>query len=112
MLPHQPWQRTNIQGIDLDEIAWLNRSVFFGFSHPIRTSPQPPPPALPAQRSNSDQMRTLQIGLRYFVSGEGGTQWGVYMAAAVLVCLPVIAIYFLVQKSFVESMATTGLKDI
>jgi multiple sugar transport system permease protein len=62
--------------------------------------------------TNSDQMRTLQIGLRYFVSGEGGTQWGVYMAAAVLVCLPVIAIYFLVQKSFVESMATTGLKDI
>jgi multiple sugar transport system permease protein len=62
--------------------------------------------------TNSDQMRTLQIGLRYFVSGEGGTQWGVYMAAAVLVSLPVIAVYFLVQKTFVESMASTGLKDI
>ncbi len=62
--------------------------------------------------TNSDQMRTLQIGLRYFVGGEGGAQWGVYMAAAVLVCLPVIAVYFLVQKTFVESMATTGLKDI
>jgi multiple sugar transport system permease protein len=61
--------------------------------------------------TNSDQMRTLQIGLRYFV-GDGGTEWGVYMAAAVLVCLPVILIYFLVQKTFVESMATTGLKDI
>jgi len=62
--------------------------------------------------TNSDSMRTLQIGLRYFVSGEGGTQWGVYMAAAVLVSLPVIAVYFLVQKTFIESMATTGLKDI
>ncbi len=62
--------------------------------------------------TNSDKMRTLQIGLRYFVSGEGATQWGVYMAAAVLICLPVIAIYFLVQKTFVESMASTGLKDI
>ncbi len=63
--------------------------------------------------TNRDMMRTLQIGLRYFVSGEGGnTKWGVYMAAAVLVSVPVIIIYFLVQKTFVESMASTGLKDI
>ncbi len=62
--------------------------------------------------TNRDEMRTLQIGLRYFVSGEGGTQWGLYMAAAVLISVPVILIYFLVQKTFVESMASTGLKDI
>lgn len=62
--------------------------------------------------TNRDEMRTLQVGLRYFVGGEGGTQWGVYMAAALLVTVPVIIIYFLVQKSFVESMASTGLKDI
>ncbi|MBI4731646.1 MAG: carbohydrate ABC transporter permease [Chloroflexi bacterium] len=62
--------------------------------------------------TNRDDMRTLQIGLRYFVSGEGGTQWGLYMAAAVLISVPVILIYFLVQKTFVESMASTGLKDI
>ncbi len=62
--------------------------------------------------TNQDSMRTLQIGLRYFVSGEGSTQWGVYMAAALVVCLPVVIIYFLVQKTFVESMASTGLKDI
>jgi len=62
--------------------------------------------------TNRDEMRTLQVGLRYFVGGEGGTQWGVYMAAALLVTVPVILIYFLVQKSFVESMASTGLKDI
>lgn len=62
--------------------------------------------------TNQDKMRTLQIGLRYFVGGEGGTKWGVYMAAALLVSFPVIIIYFLVQKTFVESMANTGLKDI
>jgi multiple sugar transport system permease protein len=62
--------------------------------------------------TNQDSMRTLQIGLRYFVSGEGSTQWGIYMAAALVVTLPVIVIYFLVQKTFVESMASTGLKDI
>ncbi|HQN04982.1 MAG TPA: carbohydrate ABC transporter permease [Anaerolineaceae bacterium] len=62
--------------------------------------------------TNQDSMRTLQIGLRYFVSGEGSTQWGIYMAAALVVTLPVIVVYFLVQKTFVESMASTGLKDI
>lgn len=62
--------------------------------------------------TNRDQMRTLQIGLRYFVGAEGGTQWGVYMAAAVLISIPVIVFFFFVQKTFVESMASTGLKDI
>jgi multiple sugar transport system permease protein len=62
--------------------------------------------------TNQDTMRTLQIGLRYFVNGEGATQWNVYMAAAVIVSIPVIVLYFLVQKTFVESMASTGLKDI
>jgi multiple sugar transport system permease protein len=62
--------------------------------------------------TNRDSMRTLQIGLRYFVSSEGGTKWGIYMAAAVVISLPVILVYFLVQKTFVESMATTGLKDV
>ncbi len=62
--------------------------------------------------TNQDTMRTLQIGLRYFVNGEGATQWNVYMAAAVIVSIPVILLYFLVQKTFVESMASTGLKDI
>lgn len=60
--------------------------------------------------TTSKELRTLQIGLRYFVSQEGGTQWGLFMAAAVLVSLPVIVIYFTVQKQFVEGIATTGLK--
>lgn len=62
--------------------------------------------------TNKENMRTLQIGLRYFVSSEGGTQWGIYMAATVLVSVPVILFYFFVQKTFVESMASTGLKDV
>lgn len=62
--------------------------------------------------TNRDEMRTIQIGLRYFVGQEGATEWGVFMAAAVLVCVPVIVMYFLIQKTFVESMASTGLKDV
>lgn len=62
--------------------------------------------------TNKDHMRTLQIGLRYFIGSEGGTEWGVYMAAAVLVTIPIVIIYFFVQKTFVESMASSGLKDV
>lgn len=60
--------------------------------------------------TTSREMRTLQIGLRYFVSQEGGTQWGLFMAATVFVSLPVVIFYFVVQKSFVEGIAATGLK--
>ncbi len=60
--------------------------------------------------TTSEHMRTLQIGLRYFVSQEGGTLWGIFMAATVFVSLPVVVFYLIVQKSFVEGIATTGLK--
>jgi multiple sugar transport system permease protein len=59
--------------------------------------------------TTSEHMRTLQIGLRYFVSQEGGTQWGSFMAATVFVSFPIIAFYLFVQKSFVGGIATTGL---
>jgi multiple sugar transport system permease protein len=60
--------------------------------------------------TNRQEMRTLQIGLRYFVSQEGGTEWGVYMAATMMVITPLIVLYFTIQKSFIEGIATTGLK--
>jgi len=60
--------------------------------------------------TTSENMRTLQIGLRYFVSQEGGTQWGVFMAATVFVSFPIMIMYLVIQRSFVEGIATTGLK--
>jgi multiple sugar transport system permease protein len=60
--------------------------------------------------TTSQDMRTLQIGLRYFVGQEGGTQWGVFMAATVFVSVPIVILYLIIQKSFVEGIATTGIK--
>ena len=42
--------------------------------------------------TTSEHMRTLQIGLRYFVSQEGGTQWGSFMAATVFVSFPIVVL--------------------
>ena len=61
--------------------------------------------------TNSNDMRTVQIGLKYFVGQEGGSQWSLLMAAAVFITLPVILVYLLVQKQFVQGIAGTGIKQ-
>jgi multiple sugar transport system permease protein len=63
----------------------------------------------PLIMTNSQEMRTLQIGLRFLVSQEGG-RWGMFMAATVMVSLPIIVFYLLVQKQFVKGIALTGLR--
>jgi multiple sugar transport system permease protein len=64
----------------------------------------------PLIMTNSQEMRTLQIGLRFLVSQEGGSRWGMFMAATVMVSLPIIASYLLVQKQFVKGIAFTGFR--
>jgi multiple sugar transport system permease protein len=61
--------------------------------------------------TNSNNMRTVQIGLKYFVGQEGGNQWALLMAAAVFVTLPIVMVYFFVQKQFVQGIASTGIKQ-
>ena len=53
---------------------------------------------------------TLALGLANLQSQHGGTDWPTLMAASVLVILPVLALFFLAQKTFVEGIATTGMK--
>jgi multiple sugar transport system permease protein len=53
---------------------------------------------------------TLALGLQAFQAQNGGTSWNLLMAASMLVILPVILVFFLAQKTFIEGIATTGLK--
>jgi multiple sugar transport system permease protein len=53
---------------------------------------------------------TLALGLQNFQSQLGGTPWHILMAASVLTILPVIALFFLAQRTFIEGIATTGIK--
>ena len=64
----------------------------------------------PLIMTNSQEMRTLQIGLSFLVSQEGGSRWGMLMAATVMISLPIIIFYLLVQKQFVKGIALTGLR--
>ena len=53
---------------------------------------------------------TLVLGLQSFQSQHGGTAWHQLMAASTLVVLPVVVLFFLAQRSFIEGIATTGGK--
>ncbi len=67
----------------------------------------------PVLMSRSQNMRTLEVGLAYFnssVSTFTQTNWPIMMSAAVTVMLPVIVVYFLTQKYYVEGISMTGIK--
>ncbi len=53
---------------------------------------------------------TLALGLQFFQSKSGGTQWHYLMAASSLVVLPVIVLFFLAQRTFIEGISMSGLK--
>ncbi len=53
----------------------------------------------------------VQTGLRQFVGNtEVATQWNLLMAAATIVIIPIVILYFLVQKRFIEGISRTGIK--
>ena len=53
---------------------------------------------------------TLALGLQAFQSQHGGTEWNLLMAAAILVLAPIIILFFFIQKTFIQGIATTGMK--
>jgi multiple sugar transport system permease protein len=57
----------------------------------------------------TESKKTIQIGLRMFIS-QYSSEYGLIMAASVLSVIPVLIIFLLLQKYFVEGIATTGLK--
>ena len=58
----------------------------------------------------SQEQYTLALGLQAFQSQHGGTEWHYLMAASVLILSPVIVLFFIAQRTFIEGIATTGMK--
>ncbi len=57
------------------------------------------------------RMFTLSLGLQFYQSQAGGTQWNLLMAASFLVVAPVIVLFFFTQKQFIQGIASTGIKS-
>lgn len=57
----------------------------------------------------TEAKKTLQIGLRMFIS-QYSSEYGLIMAASVLSLIPVLVVFLSLQKYFVEGIAATGVK--
>lgn len=59
---------------------------------------------------NDQNKFTLSLGLQFFQSQSGGTEWHLLMAASTLMLLPILVLFFFTQKTFIQGIVTTGLK--
>ncbi|NUP04174.1 MAG: carbohydrate ABC transporter permease [Nonomuraea sp.] len=59
---------------------------------------------------SSPEKFTLPQALTQFVDAYGGPMWNVQLAAASMTALPVLVVFVVAQKQFVEGLAHTGLK--
>ena len=55
------------------------------------------------------ELKTIQIGLRMFIS-QYSAEYGLIMAASVVALIPVLVVFLALQRFFVEGIATSGLK--
>jgi multiple sugar transport system permease protein len=55
------------------------------------------------------ELKTVQIGLRMFIS-QYSSEYGLIMAASVVALVPVLIVFLALQKFFVQGVATAGLK--
>jgi multiple sugar transport system permease protein len=53
---------------------------------------------------------TPPLGLLFFRAAEAGDDYGALMAATLIITLPLVVVFLLAQKSFVEGITMTGLK--
>ena len=57
----------------------------------------------------TENKKTIQLGLKMFI-GQYSSEYGLIMAGSVVSLIPVIIVFLILQKYFVEGVASTGLK--
>ena len=59
--------------------------------------------------TNSPQMRPIQVGIASFIT-DAGTQVQLLLAAVTISVVPIVLVYLLLQRWFIEGIATVGLR--
>ena len=62
----------------------------------------------PLMTVQAEQYRPVMVGLQYFF--QLNIAWGEVMAYLTLITVPVLAFYLLLQRAFIASIASTGIK--
>lgn len=60
---------------------------------------------------NRDEQYTLSLGLQMYQSQHGGVPWNLVMMASCIVVVPVLVLYVLTRRLFVEGVASQGSKE-
>lgn len=59
---------------------------------------------------NNEKRYPISLGLTQFLDVHGPPQWGPLMAACVLTLVPILALFLLFQRFFIQGIAMTGLR--
>lgn len=59
---------------------------------------------------NQDSMRTIPLGLVFYIGEQRAPQYGQLLAVAVIATLPVLALFLALQRQFIEGAAMSGIK--
>ncbi len=60
--------------------------------------------------AQTEETYTLPVALALYSTGQNSTQYGLLLAGATIVVLPVLAVFMVFQRRFIQGIATTGLK--
>lgn len=64
----------------------------------------------PLLLTQTDEWRPVAVGLTKFVNSDAPNALHLQMAAAVMMILPILILYFFTQRQFTEGIAASGLK--
>ncbi len=59
--------------------------------------------------TSTKEMRTLPVGMNDFI-GQYGIRYGELMASSVLISIPVVAVFFLLQRQFIAGLTAGAVK--
>jgi multiple sugar transport system permease protein len=60
--------------------------------------------------AQTEDTYTLPVALALYSTGQNSTQYGLLLAGATVVVLPVLIVFMVFQRRFIEGIATTGIK--
>jgi multiple sugar transport system permease protein len=64
----------------------------------------------PLVAAQSETMYTLPVALSLYSTGQNATNYGLLLAGSVLVIAPIVLLFVLLQRFFIQSVATAGVK--
>ena len=64
----------------------------------------------PLVAATTEDKYTLPVALALYAIGQNETRYDLLLAGSVVIVLPVLLVFFLLQRHFVRGIATTGLK--